>query len=189
MIDLSAVGKRIILRQGRPIVHENGFLQYPLTPTGSIRLHVWPDRSLTKQATSSPIHDHRFGFTSTVLHGTLDHIVYRPYRADGPYLIANVVHGKLVIPTEHFVSVRVQAHEIIRTGKTYEFKPAQFHDSRGRGLTVTIMEKTVSLETHTVRVICHREEPPDNTFSRVDANDLNRLWEILDDVVQTGCLA
>jgi len=188
VIELDTVATRITTRQGRPVVHENGFIQYPLTPDGSLRLHVWPDVPITKQASSSPIHDHRFGFVSTILLGTLDHIVYIPYRSPrGPYQLANVVRGRLVIPDEHYYSVRVDEHLIVRTGEVYGFLPKRFHDSRGRGLTVTLMEKTKTIHDHTVRVLTHREEPPDNAFRR--DRDLDQLWTILDRVVEAGALA
>jgi hypothetical protein len=98
-----------------------------------------------------------------------------------------VVHGRLVIPDEHYYSVRVDEHVIVHTGEIYGFTPKRFHDSRGRGLTATLMEKTKTLPDHTVRVLTHRHEPPDNDFQRDRYTD--QLWDILDRVVATGVFA
>lgn len=186
------VAHRIRTREGRPVVHENGFIQYPITPNAEIRLHVWPDTPLIRQSTSSPIHDHRFGFTSTVLFGTLDQMEYHPIRRErGAYAMARVRHGRLtVLPEEPgaYYTVELSNHLIVRVGESYEFAAKRFHESRPRGLTVTVMEKLHVVPGHEARVLCHRDEPPDNTFDRHAANPVDRLWDILDQVVDTGVL-
>jgi hypothetical protein len=48
----------------RPRVHGNGFIQVDLT--ADTRLHVWGDKRIPRQNVYTPIHDHVFGFESTI---------------------------------------------------------------------------------------------------------------------------
>lgn len=167
-------------RRARPVVHENGFIQLPLTEY--IRLHVWPDGVITRQKTHNPIHDHRFSFESSVLLGTLRHITYGWIEdAAGPMEVFSVLGGKLV-PTSRFGQADVTSAYMIPAGTSYFFAKGQLHESQGIGLTATLMEK-VETSALTARVLCPRGEPPDNTFDRWQENDEALLWQYIDRAV------
>src|SRR3546814_6146607 len=70
-LDLKAVRER----GGRPRVHGNGFIQLDLTERG--RLHIWGAPRIPRQKTATPIHDHVFGFESTVAVGRPVNLVFR----------------------------------------------------------------------------------------------------------------
>ena len=70
MINLEAVRAS----GSRPRVHGNGFIQLDLTERS--RLHVWGDPRIPRQKVSTPIHDHVFGFTSTIIVGRLINVIY-----------------------------------------------------------------------------------------------------------------
>lgn len=58
----------------KPYVHGNGFIQLN-TPRGN-RYHFWGHPGIPRQSVSTPIHDHVWGFRSTVLCGRLVNIRY-----------------------------------------------------------------------------------------------------------------
>lgn len=180
-------------RMGTPRVHENGFIQldldsnYKWTPnlkghSSEARLHVWPDGPLKHQATASPIHDHRFGFNSTVLKGVLHNICYEfvlSQGAFGSHQVHIVKDGKLWA-TGLYGRPRELYHQVVSAGGYYHTLPSELHESRAEGLTATIMVKTENWPHYPPRVICLAEQEPDNNFSREGDNPVELLWEYID---------
>jgi hypothetical protein len=167
-------------------VHGNGFLQVDLD--GARRLHVW-DPGLPRQAVPTPIHDHRFSFTSAVVVGTLGHFtysvvpdlngyhrVYCPEARDG--------EDTLLAPRSGLrVTVRTLGELWVPEGGSYDFGAGLFHETRVRALAVTLMEKTEVFNLR-ARVLCPVGMEPDNRFNRNDwrgdAVVQSAYWEAID---------
>jgi len=66
--------KKVRADGGRPRVHGNGFVQLDLTERS--RLHIWGDPRIPKQKVATPIHDHVFGFESTIIVGRVISLTY-----------------------------------------------------------------------------------------------------------------
>jgi hypothetical protein len=178
---------------GSPVTHENGFIQ--LSVGEHARLHVWPDLKIAKQLTDSPIHDHTFSFRSWVLLGALDNVQYQLSPQHAGHLstaISYELHtvdsaGKLQ-PTDFFCMARLVSRQHLPAGAVYEFGAGEFHETRWRGLTCSLMVKTkiagraADGRPH-ARVLCRINEEPDNAFDRATANPPELLWSIIDQAV------
>lgn len=167
-------------RRAKPTVHENGFIQLKLTPHS--RLHVWPDGPIVRQRTSSPLHDHRFAFESTVITGHLIHVTYDLIECPRESAVYQVhvapVPGGLH-PLEVFgYAIKTGQYEM-EEGSTYWFKERRFHETKAIGLTATVIQKTDESDLMP-RVLCPVNEPPDNEFDRVFANPEDLLWAYID---------
>lgn len=169
----------ITSRRAEPSIHENGFIQVPLNPDRTIRLHVWPDGHLQRQATVNTIHDHRFDFRSYILAGRLVHIEYDwTSGVNGKYLawLANTCG---TLERDWFGDVTERSENVFTAGSHYTFGRSRFHDTYGVGLTTTLMFKTGNDPAVTPRILCLRDEPPDNTYDRT-IQDPGLVWNYLD---------
>src|SRR3546814_5268128 len=115
-LDLKAVRER----GGRPRVHGNGFIQLDLTERG--RLHIWGDPRIPRQKTATPIHDHVFGFESTVVVGRLVNLVFSiVYCESGGFEVyaPSIREGEDTVlgPTGHRVIPYVAYAESLVAGK------------------------------------------------------------------------
>lgn len=131
----------------KPRFHNGvGFAQVYITP--DVRLHVWhPDLPAEPEGFGCR-HDHRFDFTSTVLTGAvtnvhLDYMVgplgtFARYKVQPAHLGASVPE---IVPGEEKVTPLITGVEVLRAGETYSFPKRVFHESRGHGVTVTVMRK------------------------------------------------
>ena len=181
----------------RPRVHGNGFIQLDITP--NIRLHVWGDPRIPKQATETPIHDHTFGFTSYVLVGALENIVYQtrpssvpnnapagvhvPHRATvrvGEDTVLSPIGG----PCEMYVFVR----HVTAAGKSYHMLPYEIHQSRPMGVTVSVIVKdgpSLAQGGPSPTVFVPQGVTPDNEFNRYAAEP-ELLWDIIRDALRSA---
>jgi len=175
---------------GQPVTHENGFIQ--LSVGEHARLHVWPDIKLQKQRTDSPLHDHTFSFRSWILLGALDNIhvqalpLAMELNSTPCYEIYQVTTRGALLPTDTFCIPRVLSHQHMVAGSVYEFLAGEFHESRWRGLSCSLMIKTKIMgrdDRAYARVLCHAGEDPDNEFDRASANPPELLWSIIDQAV------
>jgi hypothetical protein len=168
-------------------IHGNGFLQIDLLD-GS-RLHLWDDR-LPRQAVNSAIHNHRFGFISEVLRGTIintelawvpaasngdgraTHALYRTERRAGTedtHLVDTGHRGTFVATKSH----------IVHAGNRYRFPAARFHTTHHLGLTVTRLHKRHIDETVAVIAALRLGEQPDNEFNRDTAPIPGWVWSVV----------
>lgn len=192
------------LKNGR--LHGNGFLQFDMAP--GLRLHIWPesDSKLIKaQKTRTPIHDHAFDFTSTILVGNLLHKVYScdeiiPYFTDSNVAKTYHVYKAQKTSTENtvlvkdddkeYALVRCQESKYIQKGHSYDFEGGRFHESvnTGPGITASIMFKTKIYSGYKPRVLCLSTETPDNDFSRysVDQSVLNHYVNLLENELKNN---
>lgn len=196
MLATNAIVAVLKLAAGAPRVHGNGFVQIDLGPR--VRLHVWGDPRIPKQAVDVPIHDHSFGFVSYVLVGALENVVYEMCALDDPRL-AQVTFPRVVVP--HRATVRrgsdtalspsgdpatkifSSRRRIVRAGEHYEMRPADIHESIPHGVTVSIIFKDgPSLAQGGPAPLVYVPEgvEPDNVFDR-HAVDQALLWRVVED--------
>jgi len=148
-------------------LHGNGFIQYILDDI--TRLHVW-HHSFNRQIVDTSIHNHRFGFESTVLEGMLINILLLPELTDNnTHILYTTVPDKgtntNLIITDKKVKFDIIKTDIVLPGEKYIMKPGDFHISINFGLTVTKMAKTV-ISDCPVYVAVHKDSVPDNEFDR-----------------------
>ena len=176
----------------RPRVHGNGFIQIDLDHAN--RLHIWGHPDIPRQKTLTPIHDHIFGFTSTVLVGRLMNVEYKVEDdVRGGFRVYNAEVRKdedtSLTPTPRRVTphpVRVGFHTKAGTFK-YNMKPFVFHETFATELTATMILKDSPTQaqgaTHAPpRILVPWDVDPDNTFDRY-GHDENLLWEITSEVL------
>lgn len=165
--------------------HPNGFLQ--VDGGLNTRLHVWSG-DVPRQKVPTLIHNHRFSFTSKVLHGTIINIRYRVhidlergaftlYRPEsGRYTERDGRYTQLV-PTKSGARVRaiVDSVEILKAGDEYKMEAGEYHESRPLGLAVTWMTKVVPNVLATPFVLVPYGVEPDNEFQRETIQLFERL--------------
>ncbi|USN14982.1 hypothetical protein PAPPERLAPAPP_00550 [Brevundimonas phage vB_BpoS-Papperlapapp] len=152
-----------------------GFAQVYLNE--DVRLHLWHPELPTEPESFGCRHDHRFDFTSTVLLGAVTNIFLSA--SEGARHIAGSGDEKVpgygffdeweVMPA-HLgsaeptirrpgVDVTIDGIEVIRAGETYSFPKRRYHESRGHGVTLTVMKKFNQEETW-AGIIAPRGQPP-----------------------------
>jgi hypothetical protein len=162
-----------------PRLHGNGFIQLNLAGTNE-RLHIWPDDGVKAQSVSTPIHDHVYSFKSRILLGTLSHLVYRTsFSNNGAYRLyqaePRAQEDTILVPISGSrCNLILEEEHVLEQGDAYSFKAFEFHESRGSGLTATVMRKTVVFDGK-ARVVCPADKNPDNDFNRYSV-DQNLLW-------------
>jgi hypothetical protein len=178
--------ERLMKLNPTPRVHGNGFIQLDITDTK--RINIWhPD--LPRQKIATPIHSHRFGFTSTVLLGRLVNITYNvwPYSEQGNYITHNIYechassnNETILVPSPKYLFARVEPvwTQLIRQSESYQFPPTAFHESAPLEWAATYMVKTLALPDYTPRVLVPLGEPPDNDYAR-NMVDSVAIWNIV----------
>lgn len=185
--------KAIRAMGSRPRVHGNGFVQLDMTKTA--RLHIWGDPRIPKQKVATPIHDHVFGFESTILVGrviSLAYIVTPCEHGDFRVYVPEIREGEDTIlkPTDMTVTVepiRVDTTNWISARRKYKFPIFEFHEMLIPEPSATIMVKdgpTLAQGAKTSpRVLCPVDKVPDNVFNRYDADE-DLLWRIIEDTLK-----
>lgn len=144
-------------------IHGNGFLQVHVEGDRSRRVHVW-HQSIPRQTVYTGVHNHRFGFKSKVLFGTMRHKKYDivpdlagsfcRYRVDGRALVDDGVR----------IAVDLTANDLYSTGTEYAFPPGAWHETLAESeALVTLFEKTEVTE-QPVYVAVPFGQLPDNDF-------------------------
>lgn len=167
-------------------LHGLGFVQVPLGP---FRLHVWhPELPRRRCFEHSQVHDHRFGFESTVLVGTQFNVTYSIDGSGGGYVA--YLHEGDRLPTGNRPWVRRGTLDIIHhdteevlAGETYRMRPYIFHKTvaGGDGRVATVMRKTVEHVTG-ARSLCRVGVEPHVDFDRHQVADSD-LWDVVVDVL------
>lgn len=169
-------------------LHGLGFLQVKLG--GAQRLHVWhPDLPVRRCFEWSQVHDHAFGFTSRVLVGVQNNIVYAGEADPGGSHVAYLHEG----PRTRFgnrpwtedgrLNLRVVDEESIPAGGVYAMLAYVYHSTRpgGDGRVATLMLKTFEGDRG-AHSLCEAHIAPDADFDRQQW-PADRLWEIVRDVL------
>lgn len=168
-------------------VHGNGFAQIALAKgfRGSereTRIHVWhPALKELTQKVNTQIHNHRFGFVSTVMRGVAKHIeilprfaqdcdigdVYHQWRATGDRLPTG--NRALERVSNQLWTLRRMSPVMIRPFGSYAMRPGDFHTTVSETpILVTLMTKTVVHPTEHLQasVFCRKGTEPDQDFDR-----------------------
>ena len=180
------------------IVHGNGFVQIKIAEgpyERETRLHIWhPELTELTQNVNTQIHDHRFGFVSTVLKGIQENIGiqddlglanvesnrYRRWFAKGDRLSTG--NRPLVCSPCSYTVLKIVSH-YYTPGQSYIMKPKIFHLTNPiTEVVVTLMNKTVVLPDHEASVFCKVGQEPDQDFDRRQIP-----WEHLETLIK-GCL-
>ncbi len=182
-------------RTGRKVsLHGLGFLQVELTD--HLRIHVWhPDLPRRRCFEHSSIHNHRFGFESTVLVGEIVNRIVAPrqsraldqeasyhlYSHEGP----RGPHGNrgwLQGPRGPWQFIYVSA-TVYLPGQKYSMIPYVYHRTEitRHGRAATLMFKT---EEHELPASssCLVGVEPDETFDRFQMAD-DDMWAVVRDVL------
>lgn len=142
--------------------HGIGVLQgYLHEGDSETRLHVWHPSLVIPGFTAENglVHDHRFGFTSYVLHGAILNEEYtfsrfdRMYTDDEAWIMQPVKHARKAMAEDGSYhsplhELTQYEHRIMRKsscwyseGEQYRMSPRQFHLSRVNSMTVTVVMK------------------------------------------------
>lgn len=181
-----------------------GFAQVYLTE--DVRLHVWHPELPTEPESFGCRHDHRFDFTSTVLLGAVTNIFLSI--TDGARQTAN--SGDEVVPGYGFfdewevmpahlgsaeptirqcgVDLHIDGIQLLRAGETYSFPKRRYHESRGHGLTCTVMKKFNQEDTW-AGIVAPKGQPPQHGMAGppVDSDFLvGRFLDAIDRIDDAG---
>ncbi len=191
MIDLKAVRAMGSV----PRVHGNGFIQLDLIEYS--RLHIWGDHRIPKQKVPTPIHDHTFGFESTIIVGrvinvvyTIAHHVYGEYRVytpetrEGEDTILKATAMRVVVDPIHVDVIDWQT-----PSRKYGIRQGEFHETvapSGPAATIIIKDALTQAQGNSMalpRVLCPVRQEPDNEFNRYAA-DTDLLWRIIEQTLK-----
>lgn len=153
--------------------HPNGFLQ--VAGGTNKRLHVWSS-DIPRQQRPTLIHNHRFGFKSTVIMGMLINVRYRVLTPGSDEWSSTFVR---FVPKTHegrytelvqsmdkaMYTVVVEDYQVLHEGESYEMRPYEYHESHPWGFAVTLMEKGENYP-HEPSVLVPFGVKPDNKFTR-----------------------
>lgn len=170
----------------KPRLHPNGFIQLDLP--GRRRLHVWPDAPVRERSPAAPIHDHVYGFTSSVCLGTLVNRTIRLIEhPEGEYAMYGI--PSYAVDPRDFALERVddKRYAVFSTVEVrldaptrYAFAPYEFHETEAIGLTATIIELGEPDRSRLARVACRLDRPIPPVFRREgDSEELTRLWTFI----------
>lgn len=179
----------LMINGRNPRVHGNGFLQIDLEidgEVGSERVHIFGHPALPRQKVPTPIHDHRFGFRSTVLRGRMVNVTYAlSVQARTPTHDVYVPCPRVGEDTELQFSgvrgaLRVSTTEVVVPGDSYVMQSGVLHETLTNEVTITHMRKT-TMSALNPRVLCPIGRTPDNDFERGSALSVPDLWLIVED--------
>ncbi len=172
-----------------PRVHGNGFIQVDLTDRG--RVHVWNHPGIPHQKVWTPIHDHVFGFISTVVVGRMVNVSYQiTLHKKGEWAVYSAVarDGEETVLEHHGYRCGITpgVPDVVTAGQAYTMEPFEFHETFPAEPTVTMMLKdgpTLAQGANTApRVLVPSGVEPDNEFSRFSAPAVE-LWRITEEVL------
>ncbi len=159
----------------QPRVHGNGFIQLDIKP--GVRLHIWGHPAIPRQETYTGIHDHTFGFSSTVLRGRVFQIpyhnlndkvspeyhVYKPTPRDG--------EDTELMNTGDMIRLLPGLIQIVNAGQYYMMRPRQIHETVADMPAATLMTKLGDRAEGAARVFVPSHAKPDNEFNRNNRNN------------------
>lgn len=164
-------------------VHGNGFVQIDLADRPGCRVHMFGHPAIPRQVKPTPVHDHRFGFHSTVLSGTLVNVIWNARTHANPLEATHEVchyspgigEDTKLHRTGQFVSLMRECVKVLQPGGAYEIVPEELHETFANEPTITYIQKTRS-DPITPRVLVLRGREPDNSFDRNTALDPGDAW-------------
>lgn len=174
-----------------PRVHGNGFIQLDLT--SRVRLHFWGHPDIPRQTVETPIHDHVFGFESTILLGRLTNISYMAVpcssrNASHDVHQAQVRHGEdtILTPTGRYVMLAVNSARCYLPRQCYHMVPGAIHESVPSGPSASVIRKggptLAQGSSQKPSVFVPHGLEPDNHFDRYAATE-TELWRIIDAIM------
>ena len=180
---------RFRLADGEPRQHGNGFFQLDLY--NGYRLHVWDPDYPAPQSITTPIHDHRFSFTSLVLYGTQRSVTYdiveSPESIPATHQVYEVTpriaEDTVLVPTENMVAIRLPITLEIPTGRFYRFPAKAFHETPNDSYVVTLLKKLDVDPGHKARVLCPIGVKPDDNFTRYDLS-VDARWQVIEKAIR-----
>lgn len=183
-------------------IHGNGFIQIDESP--GTRVHLW-SRVIPRQTQYTGIHDHRFGFFSTVIYGDgLKNIMYvtgdtsnkdketkakesKEYRV----YVAKQRQGEDTVLESTDIVLNINGfwsfYSIIRPRESYVMTAKTFHESvldERQFCAITHMVKTDSDKDYQPRVLCPIDAVPDNDFNR-DFFHKDYCWSLVNEIVNS----
>lgn len=178
-------------------LHGLGFIQVKLDARQ--RLHVWhPILPRRRCFEHSALHDHRFGFRSTVLRGMQINDTFAVYETDNPAYSTSPQYATHIaylhegerglsgnrpwIPREKLWVGQV-SRELVDAGETYHMLAGVFHSTTpgGDGRVATLMTKT-SEGVRGARSLCEIGVEPDVDFDRKQMA-VHDMWAVIRDVL------
>jgi hypothetical protein len=171
-----------------PRVHGNGFIQIDLP--GDRRAHFWGHHAIPRQSSATPIHDHRFDFSSRVLRGSIVNVTYYETWGEGrDFEIYTPVFRQgedtKLEPTGRQIRVepvRVQMFTPEMTANSYFSVAGVFHETMVNEPTATLITKGQTYQI-TPRVLVPLGKQPDNEFTRYDVSESD-IWAIVEDILK-----
>ena len=160
-----------------------GFVQLKLDATR--RLHFW-DPTLATLVNEKELHDHRYDFTSTVLAGRLDHIVYEfSEHPDGDHQLCEVFcqPEKSAPPRVlHTGFIQETSRQTFTTGQSYHFKQGQFHQGVA-AQAVTYLERG-AIVSETARIIRPCAEAENWLCPFTDTLTTEQAWDAIEMILK-----
>lgn len=168
-------------------LHGLGFIQVKLP--NDMRLHVWhPDLPRRSCYEHSALHNHRFGFVSTVLIGTQVNQTYSIQHDpvgthdlishDGP---RSEKGGRISFVDGRANFIPLTRREIT-PGESYYMAPLEWHETPNSGIVVTVMRKTNTGTIHAHSAITHGHTF-DQSFDRYQLPETT-LWDLVIEALQ-----
>ena len=169
-----------------------GALQAYLHEGGGIeqRLHIW-DPSLVKPGIVGfgDCHDHRFSFTSQVLCGCVENVIWTVTHCaqeDATHDVYEVENARAAHARtgSHDGTCRVvdycfferKERRVAHAGSWYEFPRGAFHQTRTHGLTVTLVTKYDQRDDVRARILCPKGEPLVHAFGDTEPPIAAIVW-------------
>lgn len=168
-------------------IHGNGFIQIDLRFLSGHRIHVFGHPAIPRQVHPTPIHDHRFGFRSTILSGCLVNVMWEAYAHQGGGVThevctyrAGVGEDTKLEPLGEHVFLAKRYAEVLTPEMMYMVGAGELHETFANEATITYMVKTETADI-TPRVLCRMGQNPDNAFDRHTVMPEEHMWEIVRD--------
>ena len=145
------------------------------------RLHIWHP-SLIKPGIVGygDAHDHRFSFTSQVLCGCIENVIWTVTHCaqdDATHDVYEVENARAakdrtgshdgICQVVDWCYLERKERQVTHEGGWYEFPRRQFHQTRAHGLTVTLVTKFDQQNTR-ARILCPKGEPLVHAFGDTD---------------------
>lgn len=168
-------------------VHGNGFIQMDLAL--GRRLHVWGHPDIPRQRVATPIHDHAFGFASTILVGRIVDVRYdlelTSFDWDHSVFSPRVRVGEDTILEDTGTCGRLEIREAAcyDVGTVYGCPIGDLHETFTSGPAATVITKLDRAPVnYRPSVLVPRGQKPDNDFIRYEIT-AQKLWEIVQEVL------
>jgi hypothetical protein len=173
--------------------HPLGFIdiQHRKLSEESISFHFWSKDVQSAQNPYWPIHDHIYGFESTVLIGKVKNelieCVPSLYGQHCLYTVSYTESQSRLSKTTSHCAYRVMQTDILSQDENYSLPAGKFHQSTALvdndlGITVTAFQKKIAPTSQTVQVIGPSDGPSEIIYERREM-PVETLLEIMSDLL------